>query len=227
MFSFRRSIPLAIMATGALAFGLAACSGDDDDIASPTPTPYNPDICFIVWAKANSVNAANFDAYFWQAAATEVANGAGNYVFNTGAFDSVLGFFYYNTNATLDAYAALGVNTAGDYTLTIDGLQMDDNFDFADTTNNQYFDVPATGPLGAQIASNGTGTFDGVLSDPEPGAPATPGTGTLTIAYAGSSLALGALDATCVDSPNNPFTSNGNRPAPEVLEAVRRILRNH
>ena len=220
-FEKKRRMTRTLLLGMALALAAGACDGDDDDDAA-SPTPYAPDICYILWA---TPVGDVYDAYVWQGAASLVAGtaGASGYTFNQDEFDSILGFFYFRTDDTFDEYETLGVTTAGGFSLQASGVQRGDTFTFNDDSNQLYFEYPASGPLLGQVASNGTGSFTGALSDPE--GQATPGQGSLTIAYAGSNLELDALYAECVDE--TMAVRSGSGPSPAVLESARRALRQN
>jgi hypothetical protein len=59
----------------------------------------------------------------------------------------------------------------------------------SDSSPHTYFD--AANPSGGFLATDGVGSFTGVWSNPAPNANPSPGSGTVTVVYQGSSLVLG------------------------------------
>lgn len=197
------SLSLAILTAGTLALGLEACSGggDDDDDAATTP-PNNANICVILWAKPSG-EAGLFDVYTWQAAVAQVDQGSGAYNFNTSAFDSTIGFLYYRTTPQLTAPQVLGITTSGDWNISVtEGINVGDALTWADTTSQNLYDGNTGGALGGLVATNGTGTWTGVLSSTDPDDSPTPGTGTITVAVANTAgLSIGAINyAQCFEA---------------------------
>ena len=214
---YKRLLPTALagMTACALALGVSACSGggDDDDVASPTPTPVNPDICFTIFADQSASMAGRFNVYIWQTAASLMNQGAGAYQVNTDAFDSSVGFFYYQDDGTLGSVNnGISITTNGAWTInSLTGVEPGNTLDWEDNDSQQYFDTDT----GALVGSNGTGNWSGTLSDPEDDPIA--GTGTITIAHMGSSLEMSSINySMCVNS--NAFAPTTSK---ELAPAVR------
>lgn len=202
------SLTLALLTVGTLALGVQACSGggDDDDDAATTP-PSTANICIILWAKPSG-EASRFDVYTWQAAASQVDQGAGTYNFGGTALNSTIGFLYYRASAQLTSAQVFGITTSGNWNISVvEGLNPADQLSWADTDNQNFFDASGAAALGAQVASNGTGAWTGDLSSIDPDDAPTPGTGTITVAVANTAnLTIGSINyAQCFEA--NLFAS--------------------
>ena len=213
---FRSSLRIRsgwVFLLGGVAF-LAACSGgtadDDDDVVtsppppsittttgtptgtpspSPTPTsvPYIPERCFLRWT---TVSGTRTHTYMLDMPASKWISGTGTY----GAPDVQAFFVYGSTDGTFAGAEAVTLPTSGTFTLVVTSLQDGNSINFDDGVAQGYnsFDF-VNQTSGAQAASGGTGTFTGVWSNHLATAEAglTPGSGTLTVAIATSSLTLG------------------------------------
>lgn len=221
------SLTLALLTAGTLALGVQACSGggDDDDDAATTPVN-NANICIILWAD-QSGEAGLFDVYTWQAAVDQVDQGAGTYNFGSSAFDSTIGFLYYRTTPQLTNPQVLGIATAGNWNISVvEGINPGNQLSWADTDSNNYFDGNTGGALGAQVASNGTGSWTGALSSTDPDDDPTPGTGTITVAVATTAdLTVGTINyAQCFQASQ---TFAGMTPEQISRKFARETLQRH
>jgi hypothetical protein len=190
----KRSISLALLAStlAALAVGVSACSGSGDDVASPTPTPFNPDFCLIDWQV--QMDADHYNDYRLFMLAARWSAGSNNYsdLQNVG---NIFAYGIPNTATNLNQAAILGLSTSGDFTTTATGVEQGNNVTFNDSTPQAITQVGTDlqtkiGHLG----SGGDGDFTGTWSNPSPGATPTLGTGTVHVAMVdGSSLTLGSV----------------------------------
>lgn len=224
---YKRILPIALagMTACALAMGVSACSGggDDDDAASPTPTPVNPDYCLILWANQSTV-ADRFDIYFWQTGVELMNAGAGAYQNGTSVRDSSYGFFFYRAELSstggIVGQEVLGVSTSGAWALnSITGVEPGNTIDYEDTTSQQYFDGSGAGALGAAVASDGTGTFAGTLTDPDADE-VIQGTGSITVAVNGTDVTMGAISYAICDQ-SSTFAPGQHVPLRVPVELFR------
>ena len=189
----RRALFLAV-ATMSVAVA-AACSGGGGNGTgtSPTPTgsptPQTPDSCQIVWFSPDGTNPLLKDEFVVDAPIADWTSGPLTYTVN-----SPLGVFFDNvdTSVTPATAQAAAETTAGTFTVTLaNGTTSGGAISFSDTTNQIFYSLNlTTGVVGAKVASNGTGTFSGVWSDPRPAAPVG-GNGNIVIFWQGSSRNIG------------------------------------
>jgi hypothetical protein len=188
----RSHISLAALTLGAIAVGISACSGSGDDVASPTPVPFNPTYCYIDWQlQQDADHYHNFRVFMsagrWGAGANNYSDG-----------QNVAGFLAYsipNTATNLSQAALLGLATNGDFTTTATGVEAGNNVTFNDSTTQSFTIVGTdfTTKLG-HLGSGGNGDFTGTWSDPTHTNPLTLGTGTVHFVFTdGSNLTLGSV----------------------------------
>lgn len=203
----RRAVALATVAAATLAVALAAgCasgSADGGNVVTPTPTPFMPTGCQIVWFSDAGAGAL-VNAWLVQMPVSEWTTGS--HVFGTGANDA-LGSLYYHLDPTFETAEAIGRVTTGSFSLDVAGLAAGDPVAFADTGAEPIFDVLSGAP-GAVVGTRQNGTFTGVWSDPSPDVPATPGSGSFSVFFDGSSLTLGTKTSYAVCYDENGFTQS-------------------
>lgn len=181
----RRALRGLLLPVGAIA--AMSCSGDGG--GGPRPDPFEPTDCTLLWYRARA--GGLFDLYKVEMAAADWASG-------TRAYDgtSRLGVFYYglldaDADGLFEQYADAAIATSGDFTVTVEGLDEGDAVSFEDTQAQAYLGVD-----GMTLAVGGTGGFDGVWSSHEvedgESEPEYAEDASISIAYAGSSLDLGA-----------------------------------
>ncbi len=152
----------------------------------PPPPPSTPDYCRVMWiSTAMSPGLEN-----WYVLDVPVSS------WTTGTVDYNLsanwGIFAYGYDPELDDWIAAGMASGGEFTLAVDGVDPGSGVVFTDTEPqiySNYDDFELTN------ATDGRGTFTGVVSDLSEGAEPTPGTGTVTILYAGSNLTFGTKES--------------------------------
>ncbi len=196
----RRGLRAALPITLALAVAAGACSGDgdDDDGTDPTPEPteFEPVGCQIVWVTRDPPDQTQvIDYYVLDAPAARWVTGtAGYFVGDPEGFTNVVGAFVDDYDLASHVGAASILATSGSFVLTVneDGpLAIGGEVAFADAQAQEYFLIDTAGNLSTSQGESGTGSFDGVWTDP-----ASPdveeGQGTIEILYLGSTLTLGA-----------------------------------
>ena len=131
--------------------------------------------------------------------------------------DGVFGMFYDEFDDTNGTYVMRAVATAGTFTLTSSltaAPAPGDPVGFEDTDAQSYFDLDDEGVVGdAVVASGGIASFAGEWS-PETGT-AVPGTGTASMAVAGTSFELGTFVryAQCYEPGSNGISSTASAPS--------------
>lgn len=148
----------------------------------PTGTPAaSSGYCSFVWATDYTSVDGTFDFY-------EVDISSDAWTNTTAAYDgaNAVGYFVvgYDPNTGDIVYGA-GMSTAGAMTLNVSGMNMGDAASYNDTGTHTFYDATAyfTGAsqtLGDAVATGGSGSFSGNLSDPDPNNPITAGTGDMT-----------------------------------------------
>ena len=167
----------------------AACGGKSGG-GTPTasPTPFTPTNCQLVWLTSSSANNATYNSYVVDMPLAQWTTGAKTFSAVAGGNE---GTFYYQLDLQQATSAAVGLATNGTFNVTATGTTKALPVMFADSDPQSYFDA-ANVIVGAQIATNGVGTFDGEWSDPDPAANYTFGSGTVAVLFQGSNLSLGA-----------------------------------
>lgn len=177
----------------------AACSGNSGG-GTPTavPTPFTPTNCQVVWLTASSSNAATFQTYVVDMPIANWVSGTKSFAPGLGAN---AGIFYYQLDVQQATAKAVGLATAGSFSVTVGGTGAGQATAVTDSDPQSYYDS-AHPVIGAFLATGGTGSFTGQWSDPDPAANPTFGTGTVTVLFQGSSLELGrdASFALCYDA---------------------------
>jgi hypothetical protein len=176
--------------------GAAACSGDDDDDGSDTPQPIDPTGCQIVWVTRDPPGQTNtFDYYLVDAPVISWETGDETYYVGdpTGAAN-VTGAWVDDYDLVQREWEQAAVATSGVFTLTMGSganpVAPGVDVAFDDASPQDYFLLGANDELTVSIGNSGAGAFDGEWS--VPGSPdVEEGSGTITIAYFGSSLTLG------------------------------------
>ena len=177
------TLALPALAGLGVVLGAAACSGGDAANGS-APT------CQILWASPGEGQDL-YDVYLVEMTREAWIN-PGERLFSYE--DGVFGMFYDEFDQADGGYASRGIATSGSFTLTTSLSTAPvpaDPIGFEDTAAQSYFALDGAGVVGSlAVASGGVGTFDGEWSD-DSGTPA-PGSGTVTIAVAGTSFDLGS-----------------------------------
>lgn len=213
---------LALLAAFAALSGVTACAGDeagDDDEGGAFVAAR----CAIYWARENADQT--LDVYVVDQPASDWSDGEGEYdpgPFPLGA--GPVGWFAYHTpDGSLTEAALLARTTSGTFTLTVAGIEAGDAVTFVDGTAQAMVDARTN--LGT-TGTGGTGSFDGVWTDPFAATAADVdwGDGTLHVAFLGSSITLGgsALGgessyAQCSDQETSAFAPAG----PDALRFLR------
>ena len=177
----------------------AACSGSSGSgTPTATPTPFTPTNCQLVWLTASSGSGATYNSYVVDMPLAQWTSGVKSYSAVAGGNE---GTFYYGLNLQNATSAAVALATNGSFNVTVSGTAATNPVMFADTDAQSYFDA-ANPVIAGFLATDGTGTFSGEWSNPDPAANYTFGSGTIHILYQGSNLQLGT-DATfgfCYDA---------------------------
>jgi hypothetical protein len=186
----RISLALSLAGLVAAAVIVGACGGgggSSNPVASPTP--FNPTNCQVAWLTAAASQAGAYQVYV-------IDMPIANWTTGTKAFSPSAGgnsaTFYYELDLSTSVAKAIGHASSGSFAVTAGGTTAGDSISVTDSAGVTLFD--ATGLSGAVIASGGTGTFDGVWSDPSPNANPVFGSSSsaISVVYAGSSLSIGA-----------------------------------
>lgn len=194
----KRSL-LVLLGLIAVAAAAACDGGDDDDDSSATPSPTNfvPVGCQIVWITQDPPGQSRYiDYYIVDAPVATWTNGSHVYSQGdaTGA-TNVTGAFVDGFDLVNRVHDAAMVATAGDFSISgldaANPLAAGNPVQFADSTGQTYFLLDTANNLGASQGTSGTGTFNGVWSQPDD-PDVTEGAGTITIVFAGTSQTLGS-----------------------------------
>ncbi len=149
---------------------------------APTPVPSSA-TCSFVWLTDYSAIDGRPSYDFYEVDVLQTAwNNA------TNAFgDNAVGYWISGYDPTTNEIVfGAGMTTAGAIALNVSNMNMGTAAGFTDTASHTYYDAKAyfqgtAAALGAQIATGGTGSWTGNLSDPDPNAPVDPGTGTIDV----------------------------------------------
>ena len=148
--------------------------------ATPTPTgtPLAASTCSFVWATSYVDIDGTYDFY-----EVDVNGAAWNNA--TAAFGTdAVGYFIVGWNPNDNSIYSAGMAIDGAIVLNVAGQAMGEAANFSDAGGKTFYDAydyftGASTTLGAVIADGGAGFFTGVLSDPDPNAPATAGGGSV------------------------------------------------
>ncbi len=215
---------LSLAGTAAVAVACAGGNGDDDDTSSPTPTPVNVDYCQIVWVTQEppiAVGTTTYDIFLVDAPLGAWTTGTKSY--GVSAPGTFVGVFYDGRETDTGPARNAAVTTSGSFGLVLaNGTTTDAGVQWSDTSVQQFFALDqAAGTVGAFTGTGGTGSFDGVWSDPDT-LPLTPGSGLVTVVWMGTSLQLGVQGsyARCYDRPTT-FQSRSAATLSFLFEEIR------
>ena len=174
---------ILLLAGVAVLTGVAACS--DEEGGDPDTTPFVAERCAIYWGRENP-NDGSIDFYTVDLPVSDWVNGAGTF---GGAREGW--FAYRSPDGSLAAAMGLAQVPAGEFSLTLAGIEAGNAVTFVDGTAQALVDARAMTPT--NVGTGGEGTFDGVWTDPgaETSGDVDWGAGTITVTYLGSSITLG------------------------------------
>jgi len=193
----RIALLFAAALSAAAVFSAACSSSSGGGGATPTPsgTPFNPIGCQLVWVRHNPAGQSQkIDYYLVDAPSAKWTTGTnGYYVGDPTGATNVTGAFVSNYDVVTHASAGAALASSGVFgvgTDSADPLAIGNPVSFSDGTPQSYFLLDSAGNLTADQGASGTGTMQAVWS--APGSPdVTPGSGTITISWMGSSITLG------------------------------------
>ncbi len=151
------------------------------------PPPPEPEFCRILWS-STSLTAGLEHIYFADLLIEDWTTGTQQYGLNN---DDNWGIFMYGYDPDSGDYVAAGIAEQGSFLMDVDGTEPGDAVAFTDTSMQAYLDYD---DFETVIGTDGRGTFTGVLTDLDVEDP-IPGTGTVTIVYAGSNLTIGTKES--------------------------------
>lgn len=177
----------------------ASCSGgggDDGDGGSPTPTPGPVTSCQLLWVTRDPPGQSDVVDYYLVDAplSSWVSGDEAFYLGDPDGITNVTGAWVDDYDLVDREWAQAALATSGVFTLTLtsgaDRVAAGMPVGFEDVLPQAYYLLGPGGELTSSIGPGGTGTFDGVWSDPA-SADVEEGSGTITIAYFGSAMTLG------------------------------------
>lgn len=172
-----------------VAVSSAACSGGggDDDDDEPTPTPvFDADRCHLVWE--NDLAGGLKDLYVVDApVAAWVLGSDHQYSTSSSGFQAA---FFGGLDVASGEFETTAIVTTGTFALSLSGTQAGNGLGFDDLDPQSLFAVDSAGAPAGFLGTGGTGSFDGLWSDPY-SQNVSPGNGTLTVLLDGTARVIG------------------------------------